>query len=482
MSDYTPSIPEGLGRGPIAEGAPFSRSSSSNVEYEASFKAPLDDAALDAALLPAALCASSYTANCWAFDVAAGADPRAWTDEESMRSDPDALTRALLVAKMCSPLSAKDLPGLRMPGGASLDNGIWRNGSLASALCAVSQNPEGGPRELHLSIRGTDLALSPSKAKSAFAAVVGYFLWTYPRIEKHAASFEPLVEALAEYARTAKPPIDKIVVSGHSLGAAAAETLFPRLANLGIPAQMVGFGSPGTGSGWMAPVFAAGRLARAAAAAPLDFASDALGAIALENGALARFAIMARSAADALSPGPKSLPKTASILQFRHPNDPIPKLGSFLYQAGGQVVQAEMRIEGYLKRTRGRDLVKGIGAHACSRYFHAIEELGSMSLVPGGPGHGGMDGKPMLRQSVLARMEASSFERQVAPEDLPQAIEAARRSNIEMLAQSNPNDAAIERLRSLSKPGAIAERVRLGRIHRVFSAIAAAPDADKGKI
>jgi hypothetical protein len=119
--------------------------------------------ALDDALLPAALCAASYAKKSYAFDVATGKRSLLayfGGDQEEPSAAQEEVGRANFVVNMCKPMTAQQLVE------ASFEEGVWRKGSLEQALCAVSKNE--------------------------FRSVVGYFLWTYPRIEKHATNFETL--------------------------------------------------------------------------------------------------------------------------------------------------------------------------------------------------------------------------------------------------------------------------------------------------
>lgn len=438
---------------------------------------------LNRALLPAALCAVSYAKSCWAFDVAGGAlDPAAWMDEASFSRDSASLARALMVAELCSPLSAKDLGLKAGAAGASFERGVWRKGDLGSALCCLAEGVDGA-LELHLCVRGTEPENHPGKLRSAFQTLAGYFAWTYPRIEKHAGLFGPLADAVRDYAANPANGVGRIVVSGHSLGASAAESLLPRLRAPGVGLEMFGFGSPGTGSGWLAPVLGLGRgaLAVGSGAARLGLGAAA-GALSLAakaaeagGGSLSGFSAMARGAAERLRPAavePRAA-EAVEITQFRHPNDPVPKLGSLIYATAGAIRESLSPLDFARREAGGKIEAKGFAAHSMTRYASAAEfmlEQAWEELRPGAPP------PKRLEQMTRSRMEAARLEASVPAGEHNERVRRARQSNLERLEKANASDPAIAWAKALGEPLDVAERVKVKRSIRKFHAALTAQD------
>lgn len=430
------------------------------------FTARFDQAACEKASLPAALCAAAYAPQSWAFDVAAGiADPVAWMGEEQFRDDRDALARSLMIAERCKPLEASDLGIAPERLGGELARGVFRNGDLAQALIATADNGHGG-RELHLCIRGTDFANNVHPWIAKFQGLVGYFAWTYPRIEKHANHFKELARAASSYASDPAHGIERVVISGHSLGGAAAQSLLSSFTDCKAPARAVTFGSPGTGSGWLAPFKAILREARNQTRDSLDSAASGLelaGEIApLGKGAMSAFASLMRTCARAIEP---ALPKDFAAgrpeqLHFRHPNDPIPKLGSLLYSVGDTPRIAMSGREFDLAQD-GKDLVaKGIKAHSSTRYFDSIQ---TMLFKNTDEVEVWKDPSFEMAQWSKAKVGALRLEMSIPAESASQAIAAARKTTLAKLSSSNPNDPAIERLQALPEPSVLPEKIKKNR-------------------
>lgn len=437
---------------------------------------------LNRALLPAALSATSYAKACWAFDVAAGAaDPAAWMDEASFERDKSGLARAGFIAKLCSPLSARELGVSAAASGATFERGVWRKGDLGAALCCVATGVDGA-RELHLSVRGTEQQNNPGRWLSAFQTVVGYFVWTYPRIEKHAKIFEPLAEAIQRYAANPANGIERVVVSGHSLGAAAAETLLPKLRAPGVELEMFGFGSPGTGSGWAAPLLAAGRGAKAAGWMAARGAGSAASGVFAWAGRLAEgggerlsgFSAMMRRAAQALRPGVREelAADRPRVIQFRHPNDPVPKMGSLIYSTAGEVREALWPSE-FDRRWAGGGLeVSGFDAHAMTRYASAMEHMLMRAHEETRP-HQPLPQR--LEEMTRSRVEAAKLEALTPAAEHNARVLAARERNLAELGK-NPKDPAIAWAKALEAPMELAERIKIRRAVRKFHAALCAQD------
>lgn len=426
--------------------------------------------ACEHASLPAALCATSYAPNCWAFDVASGvADPVAWIGEEQFDQDRDALARSLMVANRCRPLSAAELnasdPQSPKAFGGTFIRGVFRKGDLCQALVSEAFN-EHGEKELHLCIRGTDLNNHPNKFLSAFQTVVGYFAWTYPRIEKHAEHFVELATAAAARASDPANGISHLVISGHSLGGAAAQSLVQCLTECSAPVRLVTFGSPGTGSGWLSPldkiIKAIRKGLRFGLAELADLTEPSAPATTLPAKALSHFSALARSCSDYFK-RPLPLSGPAEQLHFRHPNDPVPKLGSLLYKVGNTPILA-MDPREFDKAQEGQELLaKGIGAHACSRYFRSIQGMLSKNfndIVPW------KDSSFEMKSWASATVEALRVEMSVKPEQAALAVAEARQKTLKNLLAINPADPAIDRLRSLPEPASLADKVSKRRSMR----------------
>lgn len=422
-----------------------------------------DFQACEQASLPAALCATSYAPNCWAFDVASGvADPVAWIGEEQFDEDRDALARSLMVANRCRPLSAAELnaPNPQSPEafGGTFIRGVFRKGDLCQALVSEAFN-EHGEKELHLCIRGTDLNNHPNKFLSAFQTVVGYFAWTYPRIEKHAEHFVELAKASAARASDPANGISRLVISGHSLGGAAAQSLVQRLTECSAPVRLVTFGSPGTGSGWLAPldktIKAIRKGLRFGLSELADLAEPSVPASTLPAKALSHFSTLVRSCSDYFK-RPLPLSGPAEQLHFRHPNDPVPKLGSLLYKVGNTPILA-MDPREFDNAQEGKELlVKGIGAHACSRYFRSIQGMLSKQFNDISPW---LDSSFEMKSWASATVQALRVEMSVKPEHASLAVAEARQKTLKTLLAINPSDPAIDRLRALPSPQTLGDKI-----------------------
>lgn len=115
-----------------------------------------------------------------------------------------------------------------------------RVGAEATAFVGTAVMPafdgQGDARTLAIAVRGTDNAED----------IADYFPFA-----SHYAKFDPLVDGIVDFvtgAREAGMPVEQIVITGHSLGAATAQFFAddPRIEALGVPIHLVTFGSPGT--------------------------------------------------------------------------------------------------------------------------------------------------------------------------------------------------------------------------------------------
>lgn len=439
------------------------------------FEERFDAEACEKAALPAALSASAYAASCWAFDVAAGvADAKAWMGEEQFESDRDGLARSLLIAGSCWPLEAKDLGVQQDDLGGSLSRGVFRRGDLAQALVAIAENESGG-RELHLSVRGTDFHNNTNKALAAFQAIVGYFAWTYPRIEKHAENFKELAEAIAKKASDPSARIERVVVSGHSLGGAAAQSLIKYLAECEAPVRIVTFGSPGSGSGWLDPIDKAIKAIRwslSSSFGALSTATDSQWEAPLVGGKpLAAFSALARKASHFFK---EPIPKSGEPEQyhFRHPNDPIPKWGSLLYRVKGKVLDA-MEPREFDLQSEGQELMaKGIQAHSSARYFRSIHSMMDHALEELTPWK---DASFEMSRWRRAKVEALRLELSVTPEQAAAAIKSAREAALEEIKKLDPKDPSIERIEALPKPEALLDKIQKARRMRRLQTAMSSP-------
>jgi hypothetical protein len=447
------------------------------------FNSHFDFNACEKASLPAALCATSYAPNCWAFDVAAGvADPVAWIGEEQFEKDRDALARSLMVASRCRPLEVGDLLSGERPTlaqsskafGGRLVRGVFRKGDLCQALVSEAFN-ELGEKELHLCIRGTDLDNNPNKYLSAFQALVGYAIWTYPRIEKHAEHFVELAQAAAARASDPANGISRLVISGHSLGASAAQSLIGRLTGCSAPVRLVTFGSPGTGSGWLAPldkmIKSARKGARFGLAQMADLAAPAPEFNGLGSKVLSAFSALAVRCSEFFKrPLPKSGPPEQ--LHFRHPNDPVAKYGALAYKIG-QAASLAMDPREFDRAQEGQELlVSGIGAHACSRYFRSIQGMLSKCIDEVTPWK---DSSFEMKSWAAATVEALRLEMAIHPDQAAKAVMLARRRNIDVLVKLDAQDPSLARMRLLPEPSALPAKISNRRKLRKIQAALSAP-------
>lgn len=368
-------------------------------------------ALLDEALLPAALSAAIYSTSAWAFDLSEGANPMAWADNTSFAKRGE-LARALLINDACSPLSAADLSIDPEEHGATLVRGIWRKG-LGSAAVVVEAR-EDGSKTLHLCVRGTDLNIHPNRVASAVQGL-RYFL-VYPDIEKHAAEFWPLVDAVQKFASNPDNLISRFTISGHSLGAAAAENIFRRLDDGLLPINMFGFGSPGTR-------FDNTVLARPVAAISCAVAPE------IEGG--------------------EELPieeVEMRVAQFIHQHDPVPKLGSGLYGTTGKVYL----VMPLLEMERAHEMAEppeefSLGAHGSMVYANSLEELieaGHQSVNPTAP-------LPRNLKRLTRAHLATLHLRSEALEDDIAKSRSAREEALRVFFKADPSDPSIPRLKSL---------------------------------
>lgn len=166
--------------------------------------------------------------------------------------------------------------------------------------------------------------------------MAAYFGVAYPSIDGHAAHFEALAKAVAKTAADPGQGFTRVVVSGHSLGAAAAEALIPLLKSHGAPVSAHLFGNPGHGAGVIGlPKLiverAAGRVAKTALAAFSVVARAA--AASLAHRAPAPADALWKAGTGAWNKMLKMGQPEASDDQFnwRCSGDPIPKIGALLY-------------------------------------------------------------------------------------------------------------------------------------------------------
>ena len=323
-------------------------------------------------MLPAELSAAAYGELSWAWDVAAGAPVEAWAS--SLGEGLHNLPRALFLRSVASPVLAADLGIDAQAHGASFERGVWSKGSLAQALCAKASDGSGG-QELHLAIRGTDPASDASATRSLLNTVFGYLIWTYPRINIHGESFAALAEAIASHAANPDNKITKIVLSGHSLGAAGAEAILPILRRSGIEVRSHFFGNPGRGPGWSTVAFTG---LRAAAAIASSVCQEAIEAIPARWEKAKAFAGVVGTPVSWASRMLASVGRRedASIVNWRNPGDPVPKLGALLYASDGIVRKlswAPINDAKWWQVWRFGELAKGrADCHSMSKYALTI--------------------------------------------------------------------------------------------------------------
>lgn len=452
-----------------------------------SARAALDNAReLNDSAIPAALCATTYAANCWAFDIAAGlVDPMSIMGAEQIELDPSGPARALLLARKARAVELPELEarGLRLRPGESLRRGAFRSGALGLALVAVVDR-EDGSREAHLCVRGTDFNNHADPLYSAFRALAGYFVWTYPRIEKHAQRFKPLARALSEMARDPALGIDRVVISGHSLGGAAAQDLARGFPDCGKPVKLHTFGSPGSGSGWAAPASIAARAARSALAAAASSAADFTARM------HPAFSALCARVAQSLTAGSRP-PDPVDEWHYRHPNDPVPMLGWTLLYPMGTQFRPCMTPSEYRASKEGRALgVRGFGAHSCSRYFDTLHAMLDRSLLKmrrrarspiEAERVAGIDAFEALRDLAQARREALRIEERATPRMANGAVLAARAASARKLMARGRDDPSAIRLEKLPEPrmsaSAIAEARALRREALAAATLAALSSA-----
>ena len=411
---------------------------------------------LDFASLPAALCWASYSANNWSMEFAAAAvDVAAWMGEEQRsKGGADDLTRALLIANCCRPLDANELGIQPEEHGATFARGLWSHSRIARAVACVETRPDGA-KALHLCIRGTDFANHPNKLVAVITAVVGYFGWTYARIEKHSFGFEPLAKALSRYASDPEHGISEVVLSGHSLGGATAQSLMPCFTNCPLDVHLVTFGSPGSGSGWLGWLSWAIRLIRKG--------------LRLGLRATARHEFwpkrMQRWLDDAAASFVNRLPtKIGRRQHYKHPNDPVAKYAAMLYRRTGIETTALSSLE--IPTDGGETLslkISGLRAHACSKYFHRIHDMLDRALEDVAPY---AEHTLARKRLAAAREQACLLEAQTKPEHMNDLVKLARQSNRLALERLPHSDEALARLAKLPPVACTVTQIRSGRALR----------------
>ena len=163
--------------------------------------------------------------------------------------------------------------------------GVWRSG-LCKAV-AVSKVID-GQEVIFLSIRGTYRSLRPEEGYNSFGGNLRFMVQIaseYARIWLHAKRVKPLADALQVLAQSRGA---KFVITGHSLGGAAAETLMQSMPEVD---SAIIFGSPGTGI--------------------------------LNNGKFSHRWFSKNK-------------KDARVLSFKHANDGVPLVGALLYSKTAQ--------------------------------------------------------------------------------------------------------------------------------------------------
>jgi hypothetical protein len=419
---------------------------------------------LDFASLPAALCWASYSANNWAMDFAAGAvDVAAWMGEEQRRgSNADDLPRALLIAKCCRPLEPVEVGIQPEVHGATFVRGVWSCSPIARAVTCVECRPD-GKKALHLCVRGTDFANHPNKLAAVAIAIVGYFAWTYARIEKHSSGFKPLAKALSQYASNPNHGISEVILSGHSLGGAATQSLMPCFAACPLEVHLVTFGSPGSGSGWLGWLSWAIRLIRKG--------------LRLGLRAIARrvaWPKLNRWLEDAAGYFVNPLPKKIGRRDhYKHPNDPIAKYAAMLYRRAGNETTALSSLE---IPTDGGDTlrlkVSGLGAHACSKYFHRIHDMLDRALEDVAPY---AEHTLARKRLAAARSQACDLEAQTQPELMNDRVNLARQANMLSLGLLPHSGEAKARLAQLPPATSAVSKIQEGRrLRRLVAKLTAA--------
>jgi hypothetical protein len=415
---------------------------------------------LDFSCLPAALCWASYSTNNWALDLAAKVvDPAAWMGEEQRKNGKaDDLSRALLIANCCRPLEAAEVGISAAKYDATLSRGVWSHGLISRAVVCIESRPRYG-KVLHLCIRGTDFDHHPRRLVAVIQGIVGYFIWTYVRIEKHAFGFEPLAKALSAYASDSTNEIVEVVLSGHSLGGAAAQSLMPSFADCSREVHLVTFGSPGSGSGWLGPISYFNRVSRKV----LRIALQRLARLTQWLPSLSSW--IRRSARYFMNPLPSQMGKR---FHYKHPNDPVAKYATTIYRRTGSVVTALSSLEIPTDGSHTLSLnIAGIGAHACAKYFQRIHDMLDRALGDVAP-----HAEPTLarRRLAAARAEGCRLEEQTVPEQMNERVKIARQANRLSLRVLPDSTEAILRLTKLQSPTASVSKIRGGRALRKLTA------------
>jgi hypothetical protein len=415
---------------------------------------------LEISCLPATLSWASYSANNWALDLAARAvDPSGWMGEEQRKSShADDLTRALLIADCCRPLEADEIGIDPAKYGGVMSRGIWSHGYLARAVVCVESRPESG-KVLHFCIRGTDFGNHTNKAVALVRGVLGYFGWTYLRIEKHAFGFEPLAKALSAYASDPGNGISEVILSGHSLGGATAQSLMPSFADCDVAVNLITFGSPGSGSGWLGLISYFNRVTRKALRDSLYFA----GRVSASFPTLNKW--FNKAGDYFVNPLPKKMGKR---IHYKHPNDPVGKYAPIFYRRTGTVIIALSSREIPTTSEGAYNLnIVGIGAHACSKYFERIHDMlerAREDMAPSSP-------PSLARQRLIqARERGCELEASTVPERMNARVALARQANRRSLKGLRNTEDAIKRLSMLPAPADSAFRIRRGRKLRKLTA------------
>jgi len=378
---------------------------------------PDDAASFDQALLPAVLCAASYAKTCWALDVAFGyADPRAWIDESLLRADRYTLARALMLRRTVRPLTATDLHFHNLPPDECLSRGVWRKRDIYQAVCCEAQ-AENGNRSVHVCIRGTDAESAVSEFRSRLNFLFGYLLGVYPWINRYATAYERLVDAICRYAQDPKNSISRVVLSGHSLGGAAAQTLSARIADHGLPVDVITFGSPGAGWGIGLSVR---RLLRGFSDLFTQLFSFRLSRLKRGN--------------------------NVRIQNYIHPRDPIPWLGQFIYEHFGDTVHS-MPVSEFEKFEEDPSFPRwNFAYHNKMRYVTSL-----ISMIPRAREDNCQHGSPpppALRAFVDALFEALELECSSTESD----VATARGTLVAKLRSEDPCNRSLLILQELAPP------------------------------